>query len=92
MKNFFEKAFTLSLIMGAITVVLAMIGVNHFIFIFISLFTGFIGFVLCCLNIVFTQKFNLNPKPSGLMILSLFLNSVPLIYMMVQIIQHSGGK
>ncbi|HTA82998.1 MAG TPA: hypothetical protein VK783_08695 [Bacteroidia bacterium] len=92
MKQFFEKSFNISLIMGALTVVACMLGMNHFIFIFISLFTGFLGFVLCCLHIVLTQKFNLPQKPGCLMMLSLFLNSVPLFYMMVQIMQHSGGK
>jgi hypothetical protein len=92
MKQFFEKAFNLSLLIGALTVVSCGLGMSHFIFLFISLFLGFLGFVLCCLHIVLAQKFNLAQKPGSLMILSLFLNSVPLFYMMVQIMQHSGGK
>jgi hypothetical protein len=92
MKKFFEKSFNISLVMGALTVVSCLLGMSHFIFIFISLLLGFIGFVLCCMHIVFTQKFDLPQKATGLMILSLFLNSVPLFYMMTQIMQHAGSK
>lgn len=92
MKSFVEKAFNISLIMGALAVLFTLGSMNKGVLIFGSLGAGFIGFVLCCLSIVFTQKFNLKERPAGMMILSLFLNSVPLFYMMFEIIQHQGGK
>lgn len=92
MKKFVEKAFNISLIMGALAVLFCIGSMSKGVLIFGSLATGFIGFILCCLSIVFTQKFNLKEKSAGMMILSLFLNSVPLFYMMYEIIQHQGGK
>ncbi len=78
--------------MGAFAVLFVVASLSKPILIFGALGAGFLGFILCCANIVFTQKLNLKAKPAGMMILSLFLNSVPLFYMMVQIMQHSGGK
>ncbi len=92
MKNFVEKAFNISLVMGALAVIFCLASMSKAVLIFGSLGAGFIGFVLCCMSIIFTQKFNLKEKPAGMMILSLFLNSVPLFYMMVQIISNQGGK
>ncbi|HWY97612.1 MAG TPA: hypothetical protein VNY36_00890 [Bacteroidia bacterium] len=92
MKNFFEKSFNISLVMGVLAVLFCIPSMRNFVFIFFALGAGFLGFILCCANIVFTQKFNLKQQPAGMMILSLFLNSVPLFYMMVQIMQHQSGK
>ncbi|HXP51013.1 MAG TPA: hypothetical protein VN922_13730 [Bacteroidia bacterium] len=92
MKKLFEKSFNISLVMGTLAVLFCVGSLGKPILIFGALGAGFFGFILCCANIVFTQKFNLAPKPAGMMILSLFLNSVPLFYMMVQIMQHQGGK
>jgi hypothetical protein len=92
MKRFFERSFNFSLVMGALAVLFTIGCLSKPMFIFPALGAGFLGFILCCANIVFTQKFNLKQQPAGMMILSLFLNSVPLFYMMVQIMQHQGGK
>jgi hypothetical protein len=92
MKKFLEKSFSISLVFGGIAVALCIPAMNHAIFMLLALAAGFIGFVLSCLYILLTQRFNLPVKPGSLMILSLFLNSVPLIYMMYEISQHTGGR
>ncbi|MGP8216656.1 MAG: hypothetical protein ACLQQ4_13915 [Bacteroidia bacterium] len=91
MKKFFEKSFNISLVMGALAILFCLLSMYNFIYILFALGSGFLGFVLCCLSIVYTQKFNLKPQPAGMMVLSLFFNSVPLFYMMVQIIRHHKG-
>ena len=92
MKKFFEKSFSISLVLGSIAVLLCIPAMSYPISIIIALSAGFLGFIMCCLTIVFTQRMGLKPQPGGLMLLSLFLNSVPLFYMMVQIMEHAGGK
>jgi ABC-type transporter Mla maintaining outer membrane lipid asymmetry permease subunit MlaE len=59
-------------------------------FILAALSAGFFGFILGCLHIVAVQRYGIKQSPVALLILSLFLNSVPLIYMMMVVTrQHS---
>jgi len=92
MQKLVEKSFTVSLVLGCVAVALTILGMNIAIVFLVALIAGFLGFVMACLYILFTQRYNLPPKSGSLMILGLFLNSVPLIYMMYQISQHAGGR
>jgi len=87
MKKFLEKAFTLSLVFGAIAVLFCLFSMSKPIFILAALSAGFFGFVLGCLHIVAVQRYGVKQSSVPLLILSLFLNSVPLIYMMIVVSQ-----
>ena len=56
----------------------------RFFFMLIALLCGFIGFVLCCAHIVLVQR-NEGAKqaPTAMLLLSLLLNSAPLICMIM---------
>jgi len=83
MKKILEKAFTISLIFGAIAVVFCLFAMSKPVFILIALSAGFFGFILGCLHIVAVQRYSIKQAPVALLLLSMFLNSVPLIYMMI---------
>jgi hypothetical protein len=87
MKKILEKAFTISLIFGVFAVILCLFAMSKPIFILLALSAGFFGFILGCLHIVGVQVYGIKQSPVGLLLLSLFLNSVPLIYMMMVVMQ-----
>lgn len=91
MKKILEKAFQISLIFGALAVVLCLFATSNPIFILAALSAGFFGFVLGCLHIVAVQRYGVKQAAVGLLLLSLFLNSVPLIYMMIVVTQAKHG-
>ena len=82
MKKFLEKAFTISLVFGAMAVIFCLIAMSNHVFIIVALSAGFFGFVLGCLHIVAVQRYEVKQAPVALLLLSLLLNSIPLIYMM----------
>jgi hypothetical protein len=87
MKKFLEKAFSLSLIFGAIAVVLCLFVTVTPYFIIAALSAGFFGFVLGCLHIIAVQRYGVKQAPALLLLLSLLINSVPLIYMMTVVMR-----
>lgn len=87
MKMILEKAFTISLLFGVIAVIFCLLAMSNPVFILIALSAGFFGFVLGCLHIVAVQRYGIKQAPVPLLLLSLFLNSVPLIYMMLVVTQ-----
>lgn len=89
MKKFLEKAFTISLVFGAIAVILCLFATTSPYFILGALGAGFVGFILGCLHIVAVQRYGIKQSPVALLMLSLLLNSVPLIYMMIVVSRNS---
>jgi hypothetical protein len=83
MKKFLEKAFGISLIFGAVAVIFCLFTMSKPVFILVALSAGFFGFVLGCLHIVAVQRYAIKQAPIPLLLLSMLLNSVPLIYMMM---------
>jgi len=77
----------MSLIFGAIAVILCLFAMSKSVFILAALSAGFFGFVLCCLHIVAVQRYSIKQSPVALILLSLFLNSVPILYMMIVVMQ-----
>jgi hypothetical protein len=90
MKSFLEKTFNISIGLGAIAVLFCLLSISKFFFILAALAVGFFGFIACCIHIVYTQRFGLKQPPIFMLLLSLFLNSVPLIYMIVMVTQARG--
>jgi hypothetical protein len=90
MKRFLEKTFNISIALGALAVLFSLLSISKFFFILIALAVGFFGFIMCCIHIVYTQRFELKQPPILMVMLSLFLNSVPLIYMIVMVMQARG--
>lgn len=89
MKKFLEKSFTISIIFGVIAVALCLVAITgNPIFILLALSAGFFGFILGCLHIIAVQRYEVKQAPTALLLLSLFLNSVPLIYMMMVVTGH----
>ena len=76
---------------GAIAVVLSLFVMSSPVFMLAALSAGFFGFVLGCLHIVGVQRYEVKQSPVWLLLLSLFLNSVPLIYMMIVVTRASHG-
>jgi hypothetical protein len=91
MKKILEKAFNISLVFGAIAVLFCLIAMSKAVFILVALSAGFFGFILGCLHIIAVQRYEIKQAPASLLLLSLFLNSVPLIYMMVVVMQARHG-
>jgi len=89
MKKFLEKSFTISLIFGALAVTLCLFAMSYPIFILFALSAGFFGFILGCLHIVAVQRYEIKQASIPLLLISLLLNSVPLIYMMMVVTRHS---
>lgn len=87
MKKILEKSFTLSLIFGTIAVILCLFAMSKPVFILAALSAGFFGFILGCLHIVTVQRYGVKQASVALLLLSMFLNSVPLIYMMIVVTQ-----
>lgn len=87
MKNILEKAFNISLVFGVIAVVFCLIAMSKPVFILFALSAGFFGFILGCLHIVAVQRYGTKQASVALLLLSLFLNSIPLIYMMMVVMQ-----
>jgi hypothetical protein len=87
MKKILEKAFSLSLVFGAIAVIFCLFAMSKPVFILVALSAGFFGFILGCLHIIAVQRYGIKQAPAALLILSLFLNSIPLIYMMIVVTQ-----
>jgi len=79
------------MVFGVIAVILCLIATptisGNPIFILAALSAGFFGFILGCLHIVAVQRYELKQAPTPMLLLSLFLNSVPLIYMMIVVTQ-----
>jgi uncharacterized membrane protein HdeD (DUF308 family) len=91
MKKILEKAFQISLVFGVLAVVLCLFAMPNPIFMLAALSAGFFGFVLGCLHIVAVQRYGVKQASVPLLLLSLFLNSVPLIYMMIVVSQAKHG-
>ncbi len=87
MKRILEKAFSLSLVFGSLAVIFCLFAMSKPDFILVALSTGFFGFILGCLHIVAVQRYGIKQAQVALLLLSMFLNSVPLIYMMVVVTQ-----
>jgi hypothetical protein len=88
MKKFLEKSFTISMVFGSIAVVLCLFAMSNPIFMLLALSSGFLGFILACLHIISVQRYEVKQAPTSMLLLSLFLNSVPLIYMMI-VVTHA---
>jgi hypothetical protein len=89
MKKILEKAFTISLLFGGLAVVFCLFSMSKPVFLLVALSAGFFGFILGCLHIVAVQRYSIKQAPVALLLLSLFLNSVPLIYMMMVVTRGS---
>jgi hypothetical protein len=87
MKKVLQKSFTISLIFGTIAVVLCLFAMSKPVFILAALSAGFFGFIWGCLHIVTVQRYGIKQASIALLLLSMFLNSVPLIYMMIVVTQ-----
>lgn len=87
MKKILEKSFSLSLLFGTLAVVLCLFAMSKPVFILAALSAGFFGFVLGCLHILAVQRNGIKQASVPLLLLSMFLNSVPLIYMMLVVTQ-----
>lgn len=85
MKKILEKSFNVSLAFGAIAVILCLFAMSKPVFILAALIAGFFGFILGCLHIVAVQRYQIKQASVPLLLLSLLLNSVPLIYMMIMV-------
>jgi len=83
MKKFLEKVLNISLIFGALAVVLSLFVMSSPVYMLAALSAGFFGFVMGCLHIVGVQRYEIKQAPAWLLLLTLFLNSVPLLYMMI---------
>lgn len=90
MKAFLERTFGLSIVMGILCVIATVLSTSKFLFLIIALGMGFLGFIMCCMHIVFTQKYKLKQPPAAMLLISLFLNSVPLIYIIVMVMNARG--
>lgn len=78
------------MVMGAIAVAFCLAALaGKPVFILVALSAGFFGFVLGCLHIIAVQRYEIKQAPVALLLLSLFLNSVPLIYMMMVVTRHA---
>lgn len=91
MKKIFEKVLNASLVFGALAVILSLFIMSSPLYMLAALSAGFLGFVMGCLHIVGVQRYEVKQAPVWLLLLSLFLNSVPLIYMMIVVtrVAHS---
>jgi len=92
-KKLFAAAFKISLFFGALAALLSLLSVYNRILMMMGLFFGFLGFGLCCLHIVMGQReeeVKLSPTP--LLVLSLFLNSTPILSMVLLIWLAGHGK
>jgi hypothetical protein len=87
MKKILEKAFAVSMVFGAVAVILCLISMSNPVFILFALSAGFFGFVLGCLHIIGVQRYGIKQSPAALLLLSLLLNSIPLIYMMMVVMR-----
>ncbi len=90
MKKFFEKVFMISMIFGVVAVFFCLLTIANPTrpqFILLALSAGFFGFILGCLHIFSVQRYEVKQAPTAMLLLSLFLNSVPLIYMMIVVTQ-----
>lgn len=87
MKKILERAFPVSLVFGTVAAICCAFTMAKPVFILVALSAGFVGFILGCLHIIAVQRYEIKQAPTGLLITSLFLNSVPLIYMMVIVMQ-----
>ncbi len=93
-KPFFARAFNYSIVFGVLAALLSGFAVYNRTLMMLGLFFGFLGFILCCVHIVMAQKEETGIKltPTPLLLLSLFLNSTPLLSMFVLIWLASHGK
>lgn len=87
MKKFLEKVLNISLLFGVVAVALSLFITSSPVFMLAALTAGFFGFVMGCLHIVGVQRYEIKQGPVWMLLLSLFLNSVPLIYMMIVVTQ-----
>ena len=83
MKKFLEKVLNISLLFGGIAVILNLFVMSSPVFMLAALSAGFFGFVMGCLHIVGVQRYEIKQGPVSLLLLTLLLNSIPLIYMMI---------
>jgi hypothetical protein len=88
MKNLLGKAFNISIVLGVLAVLFCLFAASNPVFILVALSAGFFGFILGCLHIVAVQRYEIKQARVALLLLSLLLNSVPLIYMMV-VVTHA---
>jgi len=93
-KKLFARAFNLSLLFGVFAALLSGFSVYNRVLMMLGLFFGFLGFALCCLHIVMAQKEEAEIKLSStpMLMLSLFLNSAPLLCMFILIWLARHGK
>lgn len=85
-KKLLANSFNYSLYLGAIAALLCGGAAFKFSFMILALFFGFVGFGLCCLHIVIVQRDeSIKQASTPMLILSLFLNSTPLLCMILLI-------
>lgn len=79
------------MIFGTLAVIFCLITIVTLkpVFILVALSAGFFGFILGCLHIVAVQRYGVKQAPTPLLLLSLLLNSIPLIYMMMVVTKHT---
>jgi hypothetical protein len=93
MNRLFHISFNLSIALGAVAAVLCVGAVFKFFFMILALFFGFLGFILCCLHIVMAQRDEaIKQAPAPLLLLSLFLNSTPLLCMILLVYLAKQGR
>ncbi len=84
MKNnkFISLSFKLSVVLGVLATLLCAASNFMHVLIIGSLFAGFAGFVFCCIHIVAAQRNEgAGQAKTAMLILSLLLNSAPLLFM-----------
>jgi hypothetical protein len=92
-KKLYSAAFNISLVFGALAALLSGLSVYNRVLMMLGLFFGFLGFALCCLHIVMGQKEeDVKLSSTPLLIISLFLNSTPLLSMLLLIWLARHGR
>jgi hypothetical protein len=88
MVSLLQKAFKLSIALGLIASGFCLFTYSNVRFILPALFCGFLGFVLCCCHIAFSQRADFKMASLPLLFLSLLLNSSPLLLMLAVLLHH----
>jgi len=93
-KKLYTAAFNLSLFFGGLAALLSALSVYNRLLMILGLLFGFMGFGLCCLHIVIGQREEEEIKLSStpMLLLSLFLNSTPLLCMILLILMVKHGS
>jgi hypothetical protein len=92
-KKLFANSYNLSLFLGGIAALLCGGAVYKFSFMILALLFGFVGFGLCCLHIVIVQRDeSIKQASTPMLLLSLFLNSTPLLCMFLLLWLAKHGR